>query len=221
MEEQSTLQPLPASRREQLEAAVERYEGAVTARAVEYLTARGIGQEAALTHRLGVVDDPDPEHRRYLGMLAIPYLDKDGLPLTIRFRCLEDHNHRDFYHGKYNSIAGEPARIYGVGAIHRAGRVLHLTEGELDAIILNQIGLPAIGAPGAKSWKRRHSIMLSGFSRVYIWADPDDAGAEFAQAVMSKVRSATTLRLKDGDVNDTYLAGGADALMAVLNGEDN
>ena len=215
------MQPLTASRLESLEAAVSRYEAAVTVRAAEYLTARGIEQGTALTRRLGVVDDPAPEHRRYLGMLAIPYLDRSGQPLTVRFRCMEEHDHRAFYHGKYNSVAGEPSRMYGIGSIFEARKVIHLTEGEFDAMILSQAGLPAVGAPGAKSWKRRHSIMLSGFSRVYIWADPDDAGAEFAQTVMSKVRQATTLRLTDGDVTDTYLQGGKEALYDILNREDN
>lgn len=213
--------PLTASRLESLEAAVKRYEGAVTAQAVEYLVGRGIERDTALTRRLGVVADPDPEHRRYAGMLAIPYLDRQGRPLTIRFRCMEEHNHRDFYHGKYNSVAGEPSRMYGIKSIFDAGKVIHLTEGEFDAMILAQAGLPAVGAPGAKSWKWRHTIMLSGFSRVYIWADPDDAGAEFAQTVMNRVRQATTLRLTDGDVTDTYLQGGKEALYDILNREDN
>lgn len=216
-DEQSSLQPLTISRMEQLEGAVSRYEGAITARAVEYLTARGIERETALSSRLGVVDEPEPEHQRYRGMLSIPYLDRNGSPLAVRFRCLEDHDHRAFYHGKYNSTAGDPARMYGIRSIFTAEKVIHLTEGEFDAMILNQSGFPAVGAPGARSWKPRHTRMLAGFSRVYIWADPDEAGAEFAQTVMQRVRAATTVRLTEGDVTDTYLLGGTEALQAALN----
>lgn len=220
MEEQSTLQPLTASQMDHLEAAVARYQAAVTAREAGWLVARGIEEQTARTRRLGVVSEPAPEHGRYRGMLAIPYLDKDGHPLAVRFRCLEDHDHREHGHGKYNSVAGEPSRLYGIRSIFDAGRVLHLCEGEFDSMILGQIGLHAVAAPGARSWKPRHTRMLAGFSRVYVWADPDEAGAEFAQTVTSRVRTAKTLRLDGGDVNEIYLAGGKDALLEVLDRED-
>jgi 5S rRNA maturation endonuclease (ribonuclease M5) len=61
--------------------------------------------------------------------------------------------------------------------------------------------------------------MLAGFSRVWVWGDPDDAGAEFVQKVTRSLRNAKGVRLRDGDVSDTYQAGGADALTALINSE--
>lgn len=219
MSEQEPLQPLSASQREELEEATASYEAAVTGEAARYLVKRGIDRKTAGTFRLGVVADPFPGHSRFVGRLAIPYLDRDGKPLTMRFRCIEDHEHREFGHGKYMSMTDDPSRVYNIRAIHQAGDELHVTEGEFDAMVLSSIGEYAVAIPGAKAWKPHHRRMLAGFSRVWVWGDPDDAGAEFVQKVTRALRSAKGVRLRDGDVTDTYLQGGADALRALINRE--
>ncbi|GAA0967319.1 toprim domain-containing protein [Actinocorallia libanotica] len=188
------------------------YQAAVSLEAAKYLLGRGIGKEVAATFRLGVVADPYPGHERFHGFLAIPYLDRNGRPLTVRFRCLVEHNHRDFFHGKYMSIPDDPPRMFNIGAIHRAGDEIHVCEGELDAIILTMLGLHAVAIPGAQLWKGRHRRMLAGFSRVWVWGDPDDAGADFTRKICRSLRTAKGVRLRVGDVTDTYLAGGAEAI---------
>jgi DNA primase len=157
-----------------------------------------------------------PGHDRFRGFLAIPYLDKNGQPLTIRFRCLADHDHRELGHGKYMSQPDDIPRMFNVGAIHRAGDEIHVTEGELDALILTRIGLEAVAIPGAHLWKPRHRIMLSGFNRIWVWGDPDDAGADLVNKITRSLVRARGIRLRDGDVTDTFLAGGADALLSLI-----
>jgi DNA primase len=217
LSEQEPLRPLSASQREALEEATASYQAAVTADAARYLQARGINQTAAATFRLGVVADPLPGHERFRGYLAIPYLDRQGQPLSIRFRCLNDyHVHRDHGHGKYMSITGEPARVYNVAAIHQAGDDIHVAEGEFDAQVLTLAGLPAVAIPGASGWQPHHRRMLAGFSRVWVWGDPDDAGADFTTRVCRALRTAKGVRLRHGDVTDTYLTGGTSALYALI-----
>jgi DNA primase len=177
--------------------------------------ARGIGRDEALAFRLGIVADPAPGHEKYRGMLAIPYLGRDGQPLTVRFRCLSEHNHRDYFHGKYNTIKDDIPRMFNVGAVHQAGEEIHVTEGELDAIILNKIGLPAVAIPGANMWFGRHRRMLAGFNRVWTWADPDDAGAELTGKITRQLRSAKAVRLR-ADVTDTYMEHGAEHLLSLV-----
>ncbi|MEU8621443.1 toprim domain-containing protein [Streptomyces sp. NPDC048623] len=152
-------------------------------------------------------------------MLAIPYLDKGGKPLTIRFRCLQEHNHRDFFHGKYNTIKDDIPRMYGIDAIHQAGDTIDITEGELDRAILRKLGLFAVAAPGANMWQGRHRRMLAGFSKVRVWGDPDEAGAEFSSKICRQLRTAQAMRLRVGDVTETYLAGGAEAVLSLIDDE--
>lgn len=220
MPEHETLRPLSDSQMELLEEATASYQAAVTPAVARYLHERGIGREEAVTNRLGVVRNPFPGHGKFQDFLAIPYLDKDGRPLTIRFRCLlsDQHNCRDLYHGKYMTVADDIPRMYGIGSVFEADDEIHVTEGELDRIILRKLGLPTVGVPGAKMWANRHRRMLAGFSRVYVWADPDDAGAELAAKITRALRSAKPVRLQQ-DVTDTYKAGGKEAIFAALGRE--
>jgi hypothetical protein len=182
-----------------------------------YLARRGITEQAAVTARLGVVDDPAPGHGRFEGWLAIPYLRADGEPLTIRFRCLEDHEHSDYSHGKYMSVFEDDDRVYGVESLHGNHPEIHLTEGEFDRNVLRfQMGWPAVGMPGAGKWKGKHRRMLAGFSNIWVWGDPDEAGAKFVHKVTRSLRQARAVQLRVGDVTETWQQGGTAALRALM-----
>lgn len=209
------LSPTSPSQREALEDAVAGYQKSMNREAAHYLRGRGIGRVEAEQARLGAVIDPAAGHGHYRGMLSIPYLRHDGQPVAIRFRRLAGEG------PKYLSMKGDPARTYNVRAIHEAEDVIHVTEGEFDALILGKVGLPAIAIPGANSWSGRHRRMLAGFRRVYVWGDGDTAGAEFTNRVCRALRSARGVRVpRDSDATDLYLAGGADALHALIAKED-
>ncbi|MEU7905908.1 toprim domain-containing protein [Actinoplanes sp. NPDC049118] len=195
-----------------MEEATASYQAAVTADAARYLLARGIDRETAATFRLGVAADPAPGHAKFAGFLAIPYLGPERQPLSLRFRCLQAHDHRDYGHGKYMAVTDEPGRLFNVAAIARADDEIHLCEGELDAIILNRVGLPAVAVSGSNAWRAHYRRLFAGFNRVWVWADPDEAGAELANRVTRALRTAKPVRLRDGDVTETYQAGGAQAL---------
>ena len=216
MTEHEPLQPLTKSQRVLHEEATATYEEGMTPQAARYLLDRGISQETAMAARLGVVTDPLPGHERMRGFLSIPYLDRHGAPLSVRFRCLEQHDHREHFHGKYMSLPEEPPRLYNIGAIFAAEETIAVTEGEFDALILNQIGIPAVGAPGAKMWRPHHRRMLAGFGKVWVFGDPDEAGAEFSHTVTRSIRQAHAIRLRLGDVTDTYLQGGEDAIYELI-----
>lgn len=220
MSEHERLRPLSASQREALEEATATYQAAHTAASAAYLLARGIDRETATSFRVGVVGtDPAPGHGRYRGRISIPYLDKDGYPLSMRFRCIENHTCRDFGHGKYLSMVDEPSRVYNIAAVHNADDTIHVCEGEFDAMILTKVGLHAVAIPGVNAWKNHHRRMLAGFSRVWVWADPDDAGADFSQRLTRAMRQAKGVRLRVGDVTEEYLAGGASTLHALISQE--
>ena len=220
------MRPLSDSQREALEEATSRYQAALTPDAAQWLDARGLSQDTAATARLGVVDDPLPGHGKFAGFLAIPFLDRNGQALQLRFRCLHDdggvtHRCRDLGHGKYMSITGDPARMFNVRALHEATDEIHVCEGELDALILTQLNLHAVAIPGANLYQARHRRMLAGFSTVWCWGDPDDAGAELNQKIVRSLRQAKAVNLRPeiGDVTDTYRTGGIDAIFTMIGRE--
>lgn len=171
---------------------------------------RGIDRDTAVTFRVGVVDNPAPGHERFRGFLAIPYLSAAGYPLSLRFRCLAEHDHREFGHGKYMGLLGDGGRLFHVPALHAAEDEVHIAEGEFDAMVLNRVGLPAIALPGATSWAPHFRRVFAGFSRVFVWGDPDEAGAEMVSKVTRSLRQAVGVPLRDGDVSDVFVGSGFD-----------
>ena len=211
---QEPLRPVRASKLSMHREAMGRNSGAIFL-ADEWLESRGIKEETAEYFRLGVVTNPIPAHERYEGWLAIPYLDYLGRVLKIRFRCLGTHGGKckDFGHGKYIDLPHETARVFNTAALHNTGDEVHICEGELDAVILTQCGFNAIALPGANQWRYHHTRMLANYSEVFVWADADEAGAQFASDVTSSMPRADVVRLPAGlDVNYYFLKEGSEGL---------
>ena len=173
--------------------------------AADYLASRGITREAAQAARLGVVSAPDVGHEQYQGRLSIPYITKTGI-VDLRFRSLDPA-----VEPKYMGMTGAETKMYNVLDIEKAGDWIGICEGELDTLTLSAlVGIPCIGVPGANSWKKHYTRLLADFERVFIFADGDEAGREFARS-LAKELPATIVTMEDGeDVNSCFVKYGAD-----------
>ena len=202
--------------REMMNEATDRYASRIDMLA-DYLKSRGITRTAAREARLGYVETPLPGHEPYQGRLAIPYLTETGT-VDMKFRCVEAHDCKEHGHGKYLCLPGSDSRMYHVTSALTADSFIAVTEGELDAVILNHLcEIPAVGIPGASSWKRHYARVLEDFDRVYVLGDGDKAGTEFARSVSKQVDAGIPIILPAGmDVNDVYLSGGPAAVMNLL-----
>lgn len=217
--------PVPSQeRRTFLESARKRYQEALPDNpdVAEYLTkTRGLSWDSVNYFRLGVVEDPLPSHEHYQGMLAIPYIAPNGDTLSIRFRNLADTG------PKYLTMPGDKPRPFNTPSIERHAVNICLTEGEIDTMILHQLGLPAIGIPGAKVWKKEWSLIFKPYRIVYVFTDGDTAGREFGQMIAGELSNARIIDMgtyidQDGntvshDVNTRYLVEGADAILRKVN----
>jgi 5S rRNA maturation endonuclease (ribonuclease M5) len=185
--------------------------------AAEWLAARGIDLEHARFEGLGVVRNPTAMHEGYEGRLAIPYITEFGV-VNMSFRCLRNHKCRDEGCVKYLKRKGAESDLYGVRAFDDARDWIGVCEGELDSLILRQIGIPAVSNPGAKNWKEWWPNVFEDFSRVYVFADADDAGdgmyERFSDGLSKTSASVIKVKLPAGeDVNSTYVKHGADAIL--------
>jgi len=173
--------------------------------AEDYLASRGIPIEVARLARLGVVAEPEIGHEAYLGRLAIPYVTKTGV-VDIRFRSLNPA-----VEPKYMGMTGSDTKMYNVLDIERAGDWIGVCEGELDTITLSRcVGIPCVGVPGSNSWKKHYTRLLADFERVFVFADGDQPGKEFA-AGLARELPVTIVSMPDGeDVNSIYVKFGAD-----------
>lgn len=183
-----------------------------------WLERRGISLEFAASVGLGVVKDPLPGHESARGYLAIPYLTDAG-PVNFNMRCIQDHNCKEIsYHSKYWRAKGSGVNLYGVQSAAQAADWIVVTEGEIDALTWQQIGVPAIGIPGAENWKEHWSNVFEDFSRVYLAEDGDGAGKDLWNAMTEHIDQSNTLvvrmKMPDGeDSNSMYLKSGKDYLL--------
>lgn len=169
----------------------------------DYLASRGITKEVARSARLGVVEHPEIGHELYGGRLSIPYVTKTGV-VDIRFRSLSPA-----VEPKYMGMTGAVTKMYNVLDIEKATNWIGVCEGELDTITLSHcVGIPCIGVPGANAWKKHYTRLLADFERVYVFADGDQAGTEFARG-LAKELPVTIVQLPEGeDVNSSYVNHG-------------
>lgn len=198
-----------ASQREFLESAVSTYSQELH-HATAYLEARGISVQVANMFRLGVVKEPRIGHEQYVGRLAIPYLTPTGV-VDIRFRSIDESE------PKYLGLAGAKTRLYNAHAILEADNWIAVAEGELDAITLAACGIPAVGVPGVNNWKPHYSRILQDFDAVYVLADGDQPGQDFARHLAKELGNVVVVPMEEGeDVNSLFVKYGPQYICSKL-----
>ncbi len=138
------------------------------------------------------------------GCLAIPYEDGLGRLRQVRFRPLYQSEQ------KYLTIPGEKPHLFAVRATDNP--VCYVTEGEIDAMSLWQVGLRATGIPGANNWDPSWRWLFRDCDRVVLCLDPDHAGIRAAQQIYQGLSSVTDVDIArlppKQDVNDVLVRYG-------------
>jgi DNA primase len=144
-----------------------------------------------------------PSQEQFAGRLSIPYITPTGV-VDIRFRAMGPEE------PKYMGMPGTQTRLYNVEALHTANNFIAVCEGEIDAITLHyKCGIPAVGVPGANSWKPHYSRLLQDFETVYVFADGDQPGTDFAKSLSKEMQNVIILQMPEAqDVNSMYLSSG-------------
>lgn len=170
-----------------------------------YLKSRGISLATARLALLGVVVEPETGHEAFYDRLSIPYITKTGV-VDLRFRSLNPA-----VEPKYMGMTGVETKMYNVLDIDRADNWLGVCEGELDTLTMSKcVGIPCVGVPGANSWKKHYNRLLADFERIFVFADGDQAGTEFARGLAREL-PVTIVQLPDGeDVNSIFVKYGAE-----------
>lgn len=204
----------------QLEAA-QRYAQEISPEAIVALAERGISEQVAGRFQLGTITDPMNGHEMYEGWISIPYITAMGHCVGFKFRRLDDGK------PKYGSPTGQKAHLYNVTDVLLASPYIVVCEGELDTVITSGVlGIPAVGVPGVQAWKPHFAKLFNGYDTVYVVGDNDikedgsNPGMEFAKRVANEILNSTIVTLPPGmDINDYYLAHGAEATKTLLVGE--
>jgi len=184
----------------------------------KYLLERGITKEAQSYFHLGFVANPRPEERMYRGRLSIPYIVGSSV-VGIKYRTLEGEP--DGF--KYISSTGFAARrIFNPNILRKLHTKIYVCEGEIDAITLAQLGVPAIAIPGAENWNPVAARALRN-RRVVVLADGDgkpgkgaQAGRKLADQILTAVDDAGMIVMEGTDVNEYFNTHGAEKLLEYI-----
>jgi len=204
-----------------LEKAVTKYAGSLSL-ATSYLQGRGIGEETARAWRLGVVASPEPGHETAVGRLCIPYVNRVGV-IALKFRCMQDHNCKAEGCVKYTQPMGQEVYLFNVLAADGDGETIHITEGELDCVVLSEVlAEPVVGVPGVNNWKPHAHWHFKGWPRVLIWGDGDQAGTDFARHLRKEIANAEIVPMPSRhDVTSLYLEAGAEAIKQLVGTDED
>jgi hypothetical protein len=100
--------------------------------------------------------------------------------------------------GKYLTPPRQDARLYNTDAVWNSDTIV-ITEGELDALVVEQMGYAAVGSPGAKTWQPSWDGYFDGMRRIYIVFDNDAPGQLGADAIKERLgRKARSVMMPDG-----------------------
>ena len=151
------------------------------------------------------------QDHRYQGQqrIRIPYFDAHRQELAVRFRIALRKS--KLGGNRFLWKKGSKLHPYGLWLLDQArktGRVV-LVEGESDCHTLWFHELPALGLPGATSWKEPWTQHLLGIDEIYIVIEPDKGGAAILKWLeRSVIRDRVKLIFDLGapDVSDLYLA---------------
>jgi DNA primase len=201
--------------------AAQRYAQEITPEALVALAERGISEQVAARFQLGSIVDPINGHEMYDGWISIPYITAGNTCVGFKFRRLDDGK------PKYGSPTGQKAHLYNVADVLPLSPYIVVCEGELDTVITSgMLGIPAVGVPGVQAWKPHFAKLFMGYETIYVVGDNDvkedgsNPGAEFSKRVANEILNSQIVTLPLGmDINDYYLAHGADATRALLVGE--
>jgi hypothetical protein len=155
--------------------------------------------------------EPVIGHEQYENRLAIPYLTKAGV-VNIKFRCMENHVCKDEGCPKYLGLP-HPTRIYNTQAFFVDSPNIGITEGEFDSQVIHEHVMPAVSIPGVQNWKPFYERCFVDYERVFLFADGDQPGKDFAKQVSSILDGVTVVQMPEGrDVNQVFLDEGAEGL---------
>lgn len=213
---------MPSSaQRKSLEKALMSYQASITL-ATSYLTDRKFDLDMAMKWGLGVAESPEPGHEHYRGRLVIPYFNKAGI-IGLKFRCMISHDCKSDSHEKYMALPGQEVYLFNVVACDSSNNVIHVAEGEMDAMVLAQVfGDVVVGVPGTGQWKPHWPSHFRGFDRIVLWPDGDKAGRDMGNRWRKELQTVEVVSMPDGfDVNRLFVEEGPEVFLKLAGVESD
>jgi twinkle protein len=168
----------------------------------EWLSDRGLTEQT-------IADFKIAEQSRGDATFAVfPYL-RDGEFINAKYRNVADK--RDM-----RQEAGAEPCLFGWHLIDPRARTIAIAEGEIDAMTLHQVGIPALSVnagAGNHQWIDNDWERLERFSTIYLCFDNDEAGRKGVKEVANRLGLERCQVVTFGDAKDAneFLLGRASA----------
>jgi twinkle protein len=173
------------------------------AKVLEWLTGRGLTAETLKAFKIG---EQLANGKAYA---VFPYITEDGEVVNVKYR------NPDVKKDMRQETGAMPC-LFGWHLIDPNCRTVSITEGEIDAMSLHQLGFPALSCnagAGNHQWIESDWEKLDRFSQILIFYDDDASGEKGAREVIQRLGVERCLRVRftDGskDANE-FLQKGAD-----------
>jgi hypothetical protein len=123
--------------------------------------------------------------------VRIPYPDEQGQEVAVRFRVSLNST------GKFRWRSGDKPLPYGLRLLEEARKagIVVLVEGESDCHTLWFYEIPALGIPGASSWRDGWAAYLDDIEKIYAVIEPDQGGDTLREKLMACETIRNRLRL--------------------------
>lgn len=168
---------------------------------LDYLEARrGITRDTVVRFMIGY--DSEPRNEAF----TIPMFNADGNLVNVKwYRPDPGEKNKMWGCTKHNE-----ARLYPMAAM-KGAKEIYVCEGEMDALILNQYGFPAVTGTGGSevSVKREWAPFFEGLT-VYLVYDRDKAGEKGAAKAMARLKNHAKKILKVALPYEVTEKGGKD-----------
>lgn len=172
-------------------------------RVVEWLTERGLTAETIAAFKIG-------EQLRGGSTYAVfPFIDPKGTLINAKSRNTDNKS-------DMRQEAGAAPCLFGWHLLDKKSRTVTITEGEIDAMTLHQMRVPALSVnagAGNHQWIETDWDKLERFEEILVCFDHDAAGDKGAAEVIRRLGTDRCKRVKLGakDANQ-WLLDGAEAV---------
>ncbi len=193
---------------------VENNHGNLSSEFRDYLNQRGIPNEIINRHRIGEYKLFNKEKQEYIRWITIPILNELANPVYFKLR--RDPSSTEKPKSKFFP-AGNESSVFNVELLNTEQERVFITEGELDALVLEAHGLIAVSSTaGAGTFKDAWVKFFEKAKEVYICYDNDEEGKKGASMVAKKLSVAKNSKIfivtlpenikvgKKGDITDYF-----------------
>lgn len=168
----------------------------------EWLMSRGLTEETISAFKIG---EQDRGGKTYC---LFPYL-RDGELINAKYRNVADKK-------DMRQEGGAEPCLFGWHLIEPNARTVAICEGEIDAMTLHQVGIPALSVnagAGNHQWIDSDWNRLERFSEILLCYDQDEAGQKGAKEVANRLglERCKVVRFDTSKDANEYLQSGSEA----------